>query len=69
MKWKSMRMKSTRKKSIQMKSTLKVEISRVLDFVIFEIFDHFRKILYPWKVSKPQNRKIKYLPRLRFSFS
>ena len=26
----------------------------------FAIFDHFYEILYPQKVSKPQNRDIKY---------
>ena len=33
---------------------------KVLNFVIFAIFDHFREILYRQKVSKPQNRKTKY---------
>ena len=35
----------------------------------FHDFDHFCEILYLRKVSKPQNREIKYLPSLRFSFS
>ena len=33
---------------------------KILNFAIFAIFDHFRKNLYSWKVSKPQNREIKY---------
>ena len=33
---------------------------KVLNFAIFAIFDHFCEILYPRKVSKPQNREIKY---------
>ena len=35
----------------------------------FAIFDHFHEILYLRKISKPQNREIKCLPTLRFSFS
>ena len=33
---------------------------KVLNFTIFAIFDNFREILYLQKVSKPQNREIKY---------
>ena len=40
----------------------------VLNLAIFTIFDYFCKILYLQKVSNPQNRKIKYLMSLRFSF-
>ena len=40
-----------------------------LNVLNLAIFDHFREIFYPRKVSKPQNREIKYLPSLRFSFS
>ena len=32
-------------------------------------FHDFREILYLRKVSKPQNRELKYLPSFRFSFS
>ena len=50
-------------------STLKIFNFAGIKFTIFAIFDHFREILYPRKVSKPQSRKIKYMPSLRFSFS
>ena len=40
---------------------------KVLNFPVFEIFDYFREILYPPKVSKPKNHEIENL--LRFSFS
>ena len=33
---------------------------KVLNFAIFAIFDHICEILYPRKVSKPQNREIRY---------
>ena len=47
---------------------------KVLHFAIFAIFDRFREILYPRKVSKLQivklnTRKVKNLPSLRFFFS
>ena len=44
-------------------------LAATLNFLIFTIFDHFCKILYPRKVSKPQNHKIKNLSNLRFSYS
>ena len=31
-----------------------------MHFAIFAIFDHFREILFPHSVSKPQNHEIKY---------
>ena len=45
--------------------------NKLLNFalLIFDIFYPFCEILYPPKISKPQNREIRYLPSLRFYFS
>ena len=42
------------KSSTQFRFTL--DYLKGIKFLDFAVFDHFRKILHPRKVSKPQNR-------------
>ena len=45
----------------QQELSIKTDTLKVLNFTILAFFDHFCKILYRRKVSKPQNREIRYL--------